>query len=304
MESFYGKVETINATTYDTNTVRVLKENNEGITVRVNEEETVKVGSVYEFIGEPIIFKEKEQFMVSEYKHIDECDITFERRQELMSFFYEYSPVDSNITKEIIESYLNKIENKVIKDIVFDIYDSHKQNFYLYPAATKFHHAYIGGLSYHTSTMMKLLDGFKAVYPFLNMDLLIAGVFLHDVCKTTELSNYAGPEYTKVGKLLGHITMGVKLIETVAVRLGYQDYEEVLLLEHMVLSHHYYGNYGSPKKTNIPEALILHFVDNIDSKMTVLNETLEQTEPGEFTSPIGVLDREKYYKAIFHNKDE
>lgn len=303
MEVFFGKVETINATTYDTNTVRVLREDNEGVTIRIHEDEVLKVSAVYEFKVEPIVFKEKDQFLVKEYKHIDECDITFERRQELMSFFYEYSPVDSKITKSIIESYLAKIENKVIKDIVDDIYESHKQNFYLYPAATKFHHAYIGGLSYHTSTMMKLLDGFYAVYPFLNMDLLIAGVFLHDVCKTTELSNYAGPEYTKVGKLLGHITMGVKLIETVAVKLGYQDQEEVLLLEHMVLSHHYYGNYGSPKKTNIPEALILHFVDNIDSKMTVLQETLSQTTPGEFTPPIGVLDREKYYKAIFHNEE-
>jgi len=214
-----------------------------------------------------------------------------------MSIFYEYAPVDSSQTKEIIESYLNNIDNKIIKEVVMKIYKDNEQEFYLYPAATKFHHAYIGGLSYHTSTMMKLTDGFKNVYPLLNQDLLSAGILLHDICKVTELSNYAGPEYTKEGRLLGHITMGVKLIEVTAEQLGYHGTEEVLLLEHMVLSHHYYGNYGSPKKTNIPEALILHFIDNIDSKMTVLQETLEQIEPGEFSSPIGVLDREKYYKS-------
>ena len=65
----------------------------------------------------------------------------------------------------------------------------------------------------------------------------------------------------------------------------------------MVLSHHYYGNYGSPKKPNTPEALILHFIDNIDSKMTALSDALEHTLPGEFTQPITVLDREKYYKS-------
>jgi 3'-5' exoribonuclease len=145
--------------------------------------------------------------------------------------------------------------------------------------------------------MLTLIDGFKSVYPFLNEELLIAGIILHDICKIVELSNYAGPEYTKEGKLLGHITMGVKAIEVSAYKQGYQDTEEVLLLQHMILSHHYYGNYGSPKKTNIPEALILHFIDNIDSKMTVLKETLDQTEKGEFTTPIGVLDREKYYKS-------
>jgi 3'-5' exoribonuclease len=303
MDQFYAKVETINTTTYDTFTVRVLKENKEGETLRVHEDYKLTVGAVYLFSCNPILFKEKEQLQVEEFTHIDDVEISFERRQELMRAFYEYSPVDSTITRSIIESYLSKIENIVIKDITSDIYNRYQKEFYLYPAATKFHHAYIGGLSYHTSTMMRLLDGFIEVYPFLNMDLLVAGVFLHDVCKTVELSNYAGPEYTKEGKLLGHITMGVKLIEGVALKLGYEKTEEVLLLEHMVLSHHYYGNYGSPKKTNIPEALVLHFVDNIDSKMTVLEETLKQTEKGEFTTPIGVLDREKYYKAIFHNKD-
>lgn len=303
-EQFFARLETVNTTSYDTNTIRVLQENKEGITLRIDENEKLRLNAIYEFTCKPIVFKEKDQLEVVSYSHIDDCDIPFERRQELMSIFYEYSPVSSNETKRIIESYLNQLENTIIKEVVDDIYTTHQNKFYLYPAATKFHHAYIGGLSYHTSTMMKLIDGFMDVYPFLNKDLLIAGVFLHDVCKTSELSNYAGPEYTREGKLLGHITMGVKLLEGVALRLGYESSEEVLLLQHMILSHHYYGNYGSPKKTNIPEALILHFMDNIDSKMTVLKETLEQTTAGEFTQSIGVLDRERYYKALFHNKED
>jgi 3'-5' exoribonuclease len=295
--SFYAKIETINNTTYETNTLRVLTENKEGLTLRIDENEKVQLNNVYYFETEPIIFKEREQLEVQTYTHIDECKIEFERRQELMNIFYEYAPVDPKVTKDTIESYLAKIENKIVSEIVMNIYKTNEQDFYLYPAATKFHHAYIGGLSYHTATMMKLIDGFMSVYPFLNQDLLIAGIFLHDVCKVTELSNYAGPEYTKEGKLIGHITMGVKEVEIVAHELGYRGSEEVLLLQHMILSHHYYGNYGSPKKTNIPEALILHFIDNIDSKMTVLQESLDLIDKGEFTPPIGVLDREKYYKS-------
>ncbi|AIO18684.1 3'-5' exoribonuclease YhaM [Candidatus Izimaplasma bacterium HR1] len=296
-QSFYAKLETVNSTSYDTNTLRVTAENKEGYTLRVDENSKLDVGSIYEFKCQPIIFKEKEQLEVLEFTHIDDSEIAFERRQELMSTFYEYSPVDSVESKTIIEKYVKQIENPVIKEVVDTIYKKHERDFYLYPAATKFHHAYIGGLSYHTSTMMKLIDGFMDVYPFLNKDLLIAGILLHDVLKVEELSNYAGPEYTKEGKLLGHITMGVKEIELVAYELGHLKKEEVLLLQHMILSHHYYGNYGSPKKTNIPEALILHFIDNIDSKMTVLKETLEQIEPGEFTPSIPVLDRERYYKS-------
>ena len=117
-QSFYAKLETINNTTYETNTLRVLKEDKEGSTLRINENEHLNLGAVYHFECQPIIFKEKEQLEVLKYTHIDDCEITFERRQELMSEFYLYSPVDSNQSKTVIESFLSRIENKIIKEIV------------------------------------------------------------------------------------------------------------------------------------------------------------------------------------------
>ena len=295
--NFYAKVDSINDTTYDTFTVSVISDDNQRLTLRVDKENTLTVNAVYNFNVEPIMFKERQQYLVHAFTHIDECEIEFSEKTRLMEIFYEFAPVNMVEVKRIIESYLDRLDNKIIKEIVLKMYNDNEDAFYLYPAATKFHHAYIGGLSYHTSTMLTLIDGFKKVYPFLNQDLLIAGIMLHDIYKTRELTNYAGPEYSKEGKLLGHITMGVKGIEITAHELGYLGSEEALLLEHMVLSHHYYGNFGSPKKPMIPEALILHFIDNIDSKMTVLEEVLNQTAKGEFTSPIPVADREKYYKS-------
>ena len=295
--NFFAKVVSNNETTHDTNTVSVLTETKQQVTLRIEKEIKLQLNAVYFFETTPIEFNEKEQLLVNAYESIDSSELDLEKRQELMTCFYEYAPITINEIKSIVEGYLNKINNKVIKDIVLYLYEARKKEFYLYPAATKLHHAYISGLSYHTSTMLKLIDGFKTIYPFLNEDLLIAGIFLHDICKVKELSNYAGPEYTKEGKLLGHITMGVKAIELTALKLGYQETEEVLLLEHMVLSHHYYGNYGSPKKPNTPEALILHFIDNIDSKMTALSDALDNTIIGSFTQPITVLDRERYYKS-------
>lgn len=295
--TFFAKIETINTTTYDTITLRVLSEAKEGHTLRIDKDATVLPNTVYEFTVEPIVFKEKEQLLVTSFQHIDDVVIPLSRRQELMDAFYEYAPVQAEDIKAMIESYIEQITNPIIKQIVDHMYAMYHDKFYMYPAATKFHHAYIGGLGYHTATMMRLIDGFLKVYPFLNQDLLIAGVLLHDILKTEELSDYAGPEYTKEGRLLGHITMAIKELEVAADALGVRHSEELLLIQHMILSHHYYGNYGSPKKTNIPEALILHFIDNIDSKMTVLQETLDQTEAGEFTPPIAVLDREKYYKS-------
>jgi 3'-5' exoribonuclease len=295
--AFYAKVDSINETTYETNTLSVYTKDKERLTMRIDENAKVNLNAVYYFEVEPIEFKEKSQLLVVNFESIEKKDLSLSERQELMTSFYDYAPVSAAETQVVIEEYLHKIENEIVKNIVFELYETHKAEFYLYPAATKFHHAYIGGLSYHTSTMLRLIDGFKIVYPFLKEDLLIAGVFLHDICKVEELSNYAGAEYTKEGKMLGHITMSVKAIELTASKLGYVGKEEVLLLEHMVLSHHYYPNFGSPKKPNIPEALILHFIDNIDSKMTVLEEALQEIEPGEFTQPLMVLDREKYYKS-------
>jgi 3'-5' exoribonuclease len=293
----YAKIDTINDTTYDTYTVSVISEDNERLTCRLSKEESLDLQRVYLLEVEPIVFKERDQLLIQKFTHIDHVDIPFEERSRLMKVFYEYAPVSTIKVKETIESYMKQIKNPIISEIVNHIYKEKERDFYLYPAATKFHHAYIGGLSYHTSTMLQLIDGFMDVYPFLNKDLLIGGILLHDVYKTEELTDYAGPEYSKEGRLLGHITMSIKSIEVVSKELGHFKSEEALLLEHIVLSHHYYGNYGSPKKPMIPEALIVHFIDNIDSKLTVLEEVLNQTEKGEFTSPIPVADREKYYKS-------
>jgi len=297
--SFYAKIDSINETTYDTYTLSVIKEDKERITLRIDKEAKIIQNMVYFFETEEIEFKEKMQLLATKFTYIDDCDITIEERGTLMTKFYEFAPITVEEIKNSIESYLIKIENKIIKDIVMAIYKKHEKMFYLYPAATKFHHAYISGLSYHTKTMMNMIDGFIKVYPFLNQDLLIAGIMLHDVCKVVELSHYAGPEYTKEGKLLGHITMGVMEIERTANELGYFKTEEALILEHMVLSHHYFPHFGSPKKPNVPEAIVLHFIDNIDSKLTVIGEQLAQVQPGEFTQPIGVADRERYYKVNF-----
>jgi 3'-5' exoribonuclease len=256
------------------------------------------VGEVYYFETEPIIFKERDQYLVKNHTLLTNMHLPIDELETIMRTFYEYAPVNIKTVKEGIEAYLAPIQNETIKAITLDIYARYETNFYLYPAATKFHHAYIGGLAHHTHVMMQLASKLVEVYTFLNYDLLMAGLLLHDIMKTVELSDYKAPEYTKEGRLIGHITMGVKEITKTATRLDLYDEEERLLLEHMILSHHYYGNFGSPKKPNIPEALALHFIDNIDSKMAVLGEALEQIHEGEFTQPLPVLDRERFYKAM------
>ena len=294
--NFFGKVLQRNDSTYDTYPINVLNENSETLIVRIPKEDEVSLNKIYYFETEAIQFKEKVHLKAKSHVILGETKLDDVTKEKLLKFFYHYAPIEIEKIKKEIEEKIDNLSNKIIKEITLEIYNKHKEDFYLYPAATKFHHAYISGLAYHTHSMLKLAEGFFNVYTFLNKDLVNAGIVLHDMCKIFEFDSYEGSEYTIKGKLLGHITMGANLINNVAIKLGYQDEEEVLLLEHIIISHHYYGNYGSPRKPNIAEALIIHFIDNIDSKTTVLGEELNIVEIGHLTNSIGVLEREKYYK--------
>lgn len=302
MNNFYAKIDSYNQTTYDTNTLSVLLEDQTRRTLRIDETAKIYEGEVYYFECEPIEFKNREQFLVKHYQHLNDSDLSLTEKERIMSVFYDYAPKDIEAIQKTIVQYLDAMEENPIQAITMTLFKRYEKDFYLYPAATRFHHAYIGGVAHHTATMLKLVDGIVSTYPFLNKDLLVGGIILHDLFKTVELSNPHAPEYTKEGRLLGHISMGTVAVAEAARELGLYDKEERLLLQHMILSHHYYGNFGSPKKPNLPEALALHFIDNIDSKFAVLGEALAETKEGEFTAPLAVIDRERFYKSKINNK--
>ncbi len=299
MDTFYAKVETYNLTSDDKafNTITVKTEDSQLKTIAIDANASVKTGEVYRFTVTPNEDDIRERPLVSAFTHFYDLTLKTSEKESIMRHFYDFAPLAIEKIQTTVESYLARIENPAIKTITETLFRRKEDDFYLYPAATRFHHAYIGGVAYHTMTMLKLVDGLVATYPYLNEELLIAGIILHDLYKIGELSNYHAPNYTKEGKLIGHLVMGSEAIGQIAREQGVYDTEERLLLQHMLLTHHYYGNFGSPKKPNIPEALALHFIDNIDSKFAVLGEALKQTKKGEFTQSLGVLDRERYYKA-------
>ncbi|MBU1145068.1 MAG: HD domain-containing protein [Firmicutes bacterium] len=293
---FFGKVDQINTSTYDSFACNVTSADNENVIVRIKEGEDISLNKIYFFKTEAVLFKEKIHLMANDFTIIGEMDLSDDVKEKLMRAFYHYAPINLSVIRKRIEDKLSFISNPILKAITEKIYLDHADDFYLYPAATKFHHAYISGLAYHTYSMLELADGFIKVYPFLNQDLIYSGIILHDVCKIKEFDSYEGSEYTIQGRLIGHITLGANLIAITAKELGYENDEETMLLQHIIISHHYYGNFGSPKKPNIAEALIIHFIDNIDSKVCVLGEELDLVKQGDLTASIGVLERERYYK--------
>ncbi len=153
------------------------------------------------------------------------------------------------------------------------------------PAAKSIHHAYPGGLLEHIVSVTKLLDLMSQHYePHLNRDLLFIGGFFHDLCKIWELEYDRATDYTMEGRLIGHLVMGSELIEKTVQKLNatvgalktpFTD-EKRLLAKHMVVAHHGKLEYGSPKDPQVLEALVVHMIDDLDSKMNHIRLFIEQ----------------------------
>jgi len=144
--------------------------------------------------------------------------------------------------------------------------------FYQAPAGVRNHHAYLGGLLEHVVTLLEAADRLQPLYPQLDRDLLLAGVFLHDIGKVRELSFDKAFAYTDEGQLVGHLVIGVEMLNEKAARVpdltGEPFPAELLLrLKHMILSHHGSHEFGSPKLPMTPEAIALHYLDNFDAKV-------------------------------------
>lgn len=209
------------------------------------------------------------------------------------------APIEQSEMLSKVKAYARNITDGEIRLLVSNILEKYESRLYYYPAAKKNHHSYLGGLLYHTLRMLQSGERLGQVYAFLKMDYIYAGVLLHDICKIIEMdSDEYGvvSDYTMEGKLLGHIIQGIKEIEIEGERIGISR-EKSIVLQHMVLSHHYEPEFGSPKKPMTPEAEILHFLDIIDARMFDFEHALEGVEPGKFTDKIWLLDNRNLYKA-------
>ena len=143
--------------------------------------------------------------------------------------------------------------------------------------------------------MAELGDFLAKKYAPVNRDLLITGILLHDIGKVIELEGPVVYKYSTEGKLLGHISIMMGEIRMAASTLHITS-EIPMLLEHMILSHHDKPDFGSPVMPMIKEALLLTYIDNLDSKMAIADKALDAVEPGEFTQKIFPLDGRSLYK--------
>jgi 3'-5' exoribonuclease len=144
------------------------------------------------------------------------------------------------------------------------------------PAAKTLHHAYIGGLLDHVVSLFTLCDLAARNYPQINRDLLLTGAFLHDIGKIHELSYQRSISYTTSGQLLGHMIIELEMLHEKLAGIPGFPAELKILIEHMIISHHGQYEFGSPKLPMFPEALMLHYLDDLDSKMESMRAQFER----------------------------
>ncbi|HWE37222.1 MAG TPA: HD domain-containing protein [Isosphaeraceae bacterium] len=170
----------------------------------------------------------------------------------------------------------------------FLIDDDFVRKFTAAPAGIRNHHAYPAGLLEHVVTMLNVAAAIAGFYPEIDRDLLLMGIFLHDIGKIDELSYDRSFGYTDEGQLVGHILMGVELLRAkvgqTAALTGEPFPPELLLrLKHMIVSHHGPAEFGSPKPPMTPEAIALHYLDNLDAKVHTFTREIRD-DPGRDSS--------------------
>lgn len=213
------------------------------------------------------------------------------------AFFIRTAPLSGDIMYEMLIDIIKSFTSEPIKIIVSKRVAEIKEKLLYYPAAKSIHHSFIGGLLYHTITMVQIGEKLLPIYPFLDRNILLSGIILHDLDKTEEMvaDEFGVKDYTLKGNLLGHLVTGVTQINRIGKEAGI-DEEIIILLEHLVLSHHNKSEFGSPKPPALPEAELLHLIDDIDAKMNQFEYIYNHLEPGAFSDRIYTLDNRYIYK--------
>jgi 3'-5' exoribonuclease len=229
--------------------------------------ETMPVGGFLRFRGRTENYKGSLQFIIEGVRPVDPASVD-------LAEFLPRTQQDPDEMFARVKAILRQIKSKpllvLVKQFVQD--EELMERFRKAPAAVQLHHAYLGGLLEHTLNVLELALVVIPRYPQVSLDVVLAGVFLHDIGKTSELVYETSFGYSDSGQLVGHITQAAVWIREKAkqaeAELGEPIPAELVdMLQHIVLSHHGSYEFGSPKLPAIPEAVAVHYLDNLDAKL-------------------------------------
>jgi 3'-5' exoribonuclease len=246
------------------------------------------------------IFHNRPQLTVHKLRRMDAGEIDF-------ADYFPSSRRDPDEMWNELRGLVAGISNPHLKTLLQAMLDDPDiaQRYRRAPAAKQIHHAFLGGLIEHVLSVCGLARLVAQHYPHVDGDLLLAGVVLHDIGKIYELNYERGFSYSSEGQLLGHITIAVRMVADKVAAIP--DFPPQLrsLVEHMILSHHGQLEFGSPKLPLFPEALLLHYLDDLDSKMECMRALIENDRQieGCFTAYSSALERTALKKERFLSGD-
>jgi 3'-5' exoribonuclease len=242
---------------------------------------------MWDNVEEFILAFEQDDFLkikglINKYKNRYQLTIHKLRRMEEAEIDYtDYLPKTTKDIGELwrtLTEFVATFQNPHLKSLVelFMADAEIAERYRNAPAAKTLHHAYIGGLLDHVVSLFRSCDLICRNYPQVNRDLLLTGAFLHDIGKIQELTYNRAFSYTTRGQLLGHMIIELEMLQAKLTKLP--DFPEELktLLEHLIISHHGQYDFGSPKLPMFPEALMLHYLDDLDSKMEAMRAHFER----------------------------
>ncbi|ASA19701.1 3'-5' exoribonuclease YhaM family protein [Paenibacillus donghaensis] len=239
-------------------------------------------------------YREKLQIKINKIRLANETDGVD------MTDFIRSAPVRPVDLVHTIKTAMASIQDQEIATIVSFCVAKVEEKLMHYPAAKTYHHAYFAGLAYHMVRMLEIGDFLCKQRPFLNPDLMKAGIILHDIAKPEEMISQLGivSDYSLQGKLIGHISMAANWITEAAITKGIDlNSEKVLGLQHLVLSHHNLGEWGSPVQPQTAEAVALHHIDAMDAKLQMVEDALDTTAESEPWTPfIRGLENKAVYR--------
>lgn len=259
---------------------------------------TYQAGTVVLIDGEITSFNSKLQININQINVAD---------QQTLEDLIPTIPEDYQTVKADLIRYTEEITDPVYSLIVRTLLSNHDHEFLKWPAAVTVHHNFYHGLLFHTVSILRQLDHFSHQYPQLDRQLMFAGAILHDMGKTLELSGVLNTQYTTMGQLIGHISIIDGEINRIAEANQIPAANpHLLLLRHMVLSHHGKLEYGSPVEPRVLEAVLLHQADETDAQINTITKVLNHTEPQTWSEKLWTQNNHSFlnHQEVNHEQED
>lgn len=238
------------------------------------------------------LYQERPQLNISDIRKVDDV-LTID---ELKAFIPE-GPRSNNLLREEFRELLSGIQSPPLRALLatFTGESGLSDKFFTFPASIGVHHMYLGGLLEHSLAVARMA---KAAVQFVggDQDIVIAGSLLHDIGKVDEMEIRGGFQYSDRGRLLGHISLGVILFEDLVRKTESVPSQMSDILRHIIISHHGVEEWGSPRKPMCIEALIVHYIDNLDAKVMGVREHMKESMEDELWTTYHRLYESRFFR--------